>query len=266
MPGEPPDCLTKACAGMHGHRKGQRMREAPQDVPTHIVALSPGQGVMSPSPSGALGDQQYRQLSMARMPSMGMGKLESMELPDAVAAVAMLHDMPAEQQRGAAGGGGGGTSAGAQADTAKQPAEAGGGPPASNGLGADGHHVRRCRLLFLQLLDPVKSRYGLVMQDVHTMQIPNYCSLIVDAVPQRDNDTADMPAKREAPEAADNPEQALMDQVAFICLELWTPALRFARCPLVASCPVLHMLDHPVTTACVRHEPDTAIPGCAGRR
>ena len=105
------------------------------------------QGVMSPSPSGALGDQQYRQLSMGRMPSMGMGKLESMELPDAVAAVAMLHDMPAEQQRGAAGGGGGGgTSASAQADAAKQPAEDGGGPPASNGLAADGRHVRGCCL------------------------------------------------------------------------------------------------------------------------
>jgi len=104
---------------------------------------------MSPSPSGALGDQQYRQLSMGRMPSMGMGKLESMELPDAVAAVAMLHDMPAEQQRGAAGGGGtGGTSASAQADAAKHPEEDGGGPPASNGLAADGKHVRGCSLHF----------------------------------------------------------------------------------------------------------------------
>lgn len=28
--------------------------------------------------------------------SLGMGKLESMELPDAAAAVAMLHDMPPE--------------------------------------------------------------------------------------------------------------------------------------------------------------------------
>ncbi|KAK9803602.1 hypothetical protein WJX72_004040 [[Myrmecia] bisecta] len=36
--------------------------------------------------------------NMGRAGSMGMGKLESMELPDAVAAVAMLHDMPPEQR------------------------------------------------------------------------------------------------------------------------------------------------------------------------
>ncbi len=117
---------------------------------------------MSPSPSGALGDQQYRQLSMARMPSMGMGKLESMELPDAVAAVAMLHDMPAEQQRGAAPGGGGpgGTSASGQADAAKHPAEDGVGPPASNGLAADGKHVRSCCLQSAQQPDPVACCVG----------------------------------------------------------------------------------------------------------
>ena len=110
------------------------------------------QGVMSPSPSGALGDQHYRQLSMGRMPSMGMGKLESMELPDAVAAVAMLHDMPAEQQRGGgnAGGGGGGAADGsggsspaaAQADAGKQPLLEGTEPPASNGLSAQMEQVR----------------------------------------------------------------------------------------------------------------------------
>ena len=125
------------------------------------------QGVMSPSPSGALGDQQYRQLSMGRMPSMGMGKLESMELPDAVAAVAMLHDMPAEQQRpGASGGGsgaggtGGGSPAGTQAEAAKQqPAEAGA-PPASNGLAGDGKHVRHRSLSCMQALQTVNARLG----------------------------------------------------------------------------------------------------------
>ncbi|KAK9831959.1 hypothetical protein WJX81_003135 [Elliptochloris bilobata] len=38
---------------------------------------------------------------MGRAPSMGMGKLESMELPDAVAAVAMLHDMGPEARAAA---------------------------------------------------------------------------------------------------------------------------------------------------------------------
>ena len=117
------------------------------------------QGVMSPSPSGALGDQQYRQLSMGRMPSMGMGKLESMELPDAVAAVAMLHDMPAEQQRGGGGGNapgggsgaagagsGGGSPAGAHPEAAKQPPTDGMEPPA-NGLAGDAQQVREAHAL-----------------------------------------------------------------------------------------------------------------------
>ena len=175
---------------------------------------------MSPSPSGALGDQQYRQLSMARMPSMGMGKLESMELPDAVAAVAMLHDMPAEQQRGAAAGGGGGgaggTSASAQADAAKHPAEDGGGPPASNGLAADGKHVRGCSL---RSLAPAQTlEHGVVMPNVWWSRCthPQRCSLRRwRRALQRDHDKADMPAKREAPEGPDNPEQALMDQVCY---------------------------------------------------
>lgn len=40
----------------------------------------------------------WRDGSMGRSGSFGMGKLESLELPDAVAAVAMLHDMPPEQR------------------------------------------------------------------------------------------------------------------------------------------------------------------------
>ena len=42
----------------------------------------------------------WRDGSMGRSGSFGMGKLESLELPDAVAAVAMLHDMPPEQRAG----------------------------------------------------------------------------------------------------------------------------------------------------------------------
>ncbi|BDA44884.1 probable calmodulin-binding protein 60 B at N-terminal half [Coccomyxa sp. Obi] len=47
--------------------------------------------------------QQHPMVSgMGRAPSFGMGKLESMELPDAVAAVAMLHDMGPEARQTAA--------------------------------------------------------------------------------------------------------------------------------------------------------------------
>ncbi|CAL5229988.1 g13422 [Coccomyxa viridis] len=45
--------------------------------------------------------QQHPEM-MGRAPSFGMGKLESMELPDAVAAVAMLHDMGPEARASAA--------------------------------------------------------------------------------------------------------------------------------------------------------------------
>ena len=47
--------------------------------------------------SGALGESPFRSGGFVNQSgSLGMGKLESMELPDAAAAVAMLHDMPPE--------------------------------------------------------------------------------------------------------------------------------------------------------------------------
>ena len=47
--------------------------------------------------SGALGESPFRSGGFVNQSgSLGMGKLESMELPDATAAVAMLHDMPPE--------------------------------------------------------------------------------------------------------------------------------------------------------------------------
>ena len=47
--------------------------------------------------SGALGESPFGSRGFAgRQSSLGMGKLESLELPDAAAAVAMLHDMPPE--------------------------------------------------------------------------------------------------------------------------------------------------------------------------
>jgi hypothetical protein len=47
--------------------------------------------------SGSLGDSPFQPGAYgARTASLGMGKLESLELPDAAAAVAMLHDMPTE--------------------------------------------------------------------------------------------------------------------------------------------------------------------------
>lgn len=51
----------------------------------------------SGSYSGHLGESPFQQGNFGgRSSSLGMGKLESMELPDAAAAVAMLHDMPPE--------------------------------------------------------------------------------------------------------------------------------------------------------------------------
>ncbi len=48
--------------------------------------------------SGSLGDSPFMRgmFGAGRDGSLGVGKLESMELPDAAAAVAMLHDMPPE--------------------------------------------------------------------------------------------------------------------------------------------------------------------------
>ena len=57
------------------------------------------------SPSGALGAHNF----MGRMPSMGLGNLESMELPDSAgpldanAAAAMLHDMPSDRKQSGSG-------------------------------------------------------------------------------------------------------------------------------------------------------------------
>ena len=46
--------------------------------------------------SGSLGESPYRGGYGSRDGDLGAPKLESMELPDAAAAVAMLHDMPPE--------------------------------------------------------------------------------------------------------------------------------------------------------------------------
>jgi len=64
--------------------------------------------------SGSLGDPPFMRgmFGAGRDGSLGVGKLESMELPDAAAAVAMLHDMPPEVgvlDRGWVGGGGEGS-------------------------------------------------------------------------------------------------------------------------------------------------------------
>jgi hypothetical protein len=90
-----------------------------------LVSHYPPEGGMMTSPSGNLGNQ----FNMGRVPSMGLGNLDSMELPDtagpldANAAAAMLHDMPSAAQRGA------GNSAAAPATSAALPASAA--PPAS---------------------------------------------------------------------------------------------------------------------------------------
>lgn len=66
-----------------------------------LVSHYPPEGGMMTSPSGQLAAQ----FNMGRMPSMGLGNLESMELPDSAgpldanAAAAMLHDMPATERR-----------------------------------------------------------------------------------------------------------------------------------------------------------------------
>jgi hypothetical protein len=175
------------------------------------------QGVMSPSPSGALGDQHYRQLSMGRMPSMGMGKLESMELPDAVAAVAMLHDMPAEQQRGGANAGnsGGGAAtaggSGSPAEAAKQPQAEGTELPVSNGLAAQAGQVHRALVVGTRCLATAGAdhqHYAMCRQSLTFKRANSWLP-----VTQGDGDRAEVHGKREAPEAPDNPEQALMDQV-----------------------------------------------------
>ncbi|KAK9846825.1 hypothetical protein WJX84_002893 [Apatococcus fuscideae] len=68
--------------------------------------LGPLPSLPGPIPSGDLEKllggygTSWRDGSMGRSGSFGMGKLESLELPDAVAAVAMLHDMPPEQRAG----------------------------------------------------------------------------------------------------------------------------------------------------------------------
>lgn len=53
--------------------------------------------------SGNLGESPFQQQGAptydGRTGSLCMGKLESLELPDAAAAVAMLHDMPPEVSR-----------------------------------------------------------------------------------------------------------------------------------------------------------------------
>ena len=46
--------------------------------------------------SGGLSESPFRGAFSSRDGDLGVAKLESMELPDAAAAVAMLHDMPPE--------------------------------------------------------------------------------------------------------------------------------------------------------------------------
>jgi len=76
------------------------------------------------------------------------------------------------------------------------------------------------------------------------MHVSKYSSLrCCRRVPQRDHDKADMPTKREAPEAPDNPEQALMDQVCTNALlfELMALYPSLACCLMSAAC----MLRYP---------------------
>lgn len=96
----------------------------------NMISHFPPEGGMMTSPSGQLGAQ----FNMGRVPSMGLGNLDSMELPDtagpldANAAAAMLHDMPANRS--------GSTSAAPPASSAAQPASPA--PPSSVAANGDG--------------------------------------------------------------------------------------------------------------------------------
>ena len=95
------------------------------------------------SPSGVLGDAHYRLPSMGRLSSMGMGKLESMELPDATAAIAMLHDMPPEHQQHRSGSILGSSLRGGGAHPVRGPDGSGSSPTADGDAGHEGLDVSR---------------------------------------------------------------------------------------------------------------------------
>lgn len=63
------------------------------DLETFLQHHHVGEGHLSPH---MMHDSPFGRGGMGRVSSYGMGKLESLELPDAAAAVAMLHDMSPE--------------------------------------------------------------------------------------------------------------------------------------------------------------------------
>lgn len=85
--------LVNPRAALQGAASGgleQLLQAIPSGELQQLVAPSSGF-------SGSLGDSPFQPGAYgARTASLGMGKLESLELPDAAAAVAMLHDMPTE--------------------------------------------------------------------------------------------------------------------------------------------------------------------------